>query len=593
MTVSALSLLSTFNLITTGDASDTAGIQGSAIIGGNLTGTTFFANNAPAQPVVYLYGTESGRVAIKNGGTLFMNGPPGNNVSLGNGSTVVTSGPPAPLSSFTDLLTNLSTTLGALPGNSSIIVRNGTIDFEARPNSGGEAVFNITAAALEADMRNNKIVFNLHGATGVIVNVTGNFIEPGSAKWNGPVQRDVLFNFVNATTVTVDKWRASILAPNATVHIANGLIDGSVFAKSFTGGGKLQNHPFAGTLCYLPGTQILTVTGERAIETLAEGDLVVTVAGGVRTLRPVKWVGYRRIDLAAHPRPDLAAPVLIKRSAIADNVPHRDLFVSPDHAICIDDTLFAARQLINGATIVPAPNRAAVDYIHLELDAHAVVIAEGLTAESYLDTGNRGFFANGGQPTILHPDLADRTDYPSREAGSCLPFVWQDAAVQPVWQRLADRAAALGQVAPAVATTTDPALCLEIEGQVIRPINRVGAACHFVLPAGTTSVRLVSRAAMPASLSPWLDDRRLLGVNVERITLHDSDGGVAEVPMDHPDLAEGWWSPEPGVGTLRRWTNGTAALSFPAEARPRILKIALAPGESHYAIAAGEPRLAA
>ena len=86
----------------------------------------------------------------------------------------------------------------------------------------------------------------------------------------------------------------------------------------------------------------------------------------------------------------------------------------------------------------------AIDYYHVELDQHAILLAEGLPAESYLDTGNRGFFSNSGEPLVLHPNLTDETDYPTREAGSCAPFVYEEASVRPVRQSLADRAAATG-----------------------------------------------------------------------------------------------------------------------------------------------------
>ena len=129
-------------------------------------------------------------------------------------------------------------------------------------------------------------------------------------------------------------------------------------------------------------------------------------------------------------------------------MPHTDLLVSPDHAVFVDGKLICARQLINGTTIRQETGWTAVEYFHVELDAHAILLAEGLPAESYLDTGNRGFFANSGEPLVLHPDLTDETDYPTREAGSCAPFVWDEASVRPVWQRLAERAAALGQPAP-------------------------------------------------------------------------------------------------------------------------------------------------
>ena len=69
-----------------------------------------------------------------------------------------------------------------------------------------------------------------------------------------------------------------------------------------------------------------------------------------------------------------------------------------------------------------------MEYFHVELDTHSVVLAEGLTSESYLNTtGTRQFFVNANEPVALHPQLTDETDYPSREAGSCEPFVCKRA----------------------------------------------------------------------------------------------------------------------------------------------------------------------
>ena len=47
---------------------------------------------------------------------------------------------------------------------------------------------------------------------------------------------------------------------------------------------------------------------------------------------------------------------------------------------------------------------AAVTYYHIELPQHDIVLAEGLPTESFLDTGNRDAFANGGGVTQIHPD---------------------------------------------------------------------------------------------------------------------------------------------------------------------------------------------
>src|SRR4029077_9499561 len=133
------------------------------------------------------------------------------------------------------------------------------------------------------------------------------------------------------------------------------------------------------------------------------------------------------------------APIRIERDAFADGIPHRDLLFSPDHAIFVNGMLICARQLVNGTTIRQDRDSSAVHYYHVELGEHSILLAEGLPAESYIDTGNRGFFANSGMPLALHPDLTDEADYPTREAGSCAPFVSDEANVQPVWQCLADR----------------------------------------------------------------------------------------------------------------------------------------------------------
>ena len=84
------------------------------------------------------------------------------------------------------------------------------------------------------------------------------------------------------------------------------------------------------------------------------------------------------------------APIRIERDAFADGMPHRDLLVSPDHAIFVDGKLICARQLVNGTTIRQERDWTAVDYYHVELDQHAILLAEGLPAESYSTPATAG-----------------------------------------------------------------------------------------------------------------------------------------------------------------------------------------------------------
>jgi hypothetical protein len=362
---------------------------------------------------------------------------------------------------------------------------------------------------------------------------------------------------------------------------------GTWYLDWMTVGGNTEVFVSDEAICYAAGTHILTVTGERTVEGLMAGDIVLTLADGELVAQPVKWIGRRRIDLTAHPHPETVAPVRIARGAFAEAMPHRDLLLSPDHAVFVDGKLICARQVVNGSTIRRETGWTAVEYYHVELDAHAVVLAEGLTAESYLNTGNRGFFANSREPLVLHPDLTDETDYPAREAGSCAPFVSDEVSVLPVWQRLAVRAAALGQPTPRLETTADPELRIVAKGRTVRPLYGENGLYIFALPKGATEVRLISRAGAPTDARPWLDDRRCLGVNVERIVLRGANE-LREVPVDHPGLSKGWHAVERNGVALRRWTNGDAVLSLPVLGGPAMLEIRASSGGMVYLADADE-----
>lgn len=218
--------------------------------------------------------------------------------------------------------------------------------------------------------------------------------------------------------------------------------------------------------------------------------------------------------------------------------------------------------MINGQTIRQEEGARSVRYFHVELETHAILLAEGMPTESYLDTGNRGFFINGGATLITDPDL-EGTGAVTRESNSCAPFRCDEPTVRPIWRRLADRALLLGHVEATRETSTNPDFVLAAGDRPVRPAYVEQGRHVFVVPAGVSRVRLRSRAASPTDCRPWLGDHRKLGISVHRIVLRGGHG-VAEVPLDHPDLSDGWWAPEQHGGVLTRWTDGDALLPIPA-----------------------------
>jgi hypothetical protein len=82
-----------------------------------------------------------------------------------------------------------------------------------------------------------------------------------------------------------------------------------------------------------------------------------------------------------------------------------------------------------------------VSYWHVELPHHDVILAEGLPVESYLETGGRSAFLNGGVVVSLHPNFSARV----WEAEGCAPLVVTGATVATVKGRLARRRAIIAR----------------------------------------------------------------------------------------------------------------------------------------------------
>ena len=307
--------------------------------------------------------------------------------------------------------------------------------------------------------------------------------------------------------------------------------------------------------CFAAGTRIATERGEIPVQALVPGDRVLTARRRGAPSSPVRWIGHRRLDLRAHPDPAAVRPIRIQAGAFGAARPVRDLWLSPDHAVLVGGALIPVRYLVNGATIAPDGDVDAVTYFHVELARHDVLLADGLPAESFLDTGNRGAFANGGPVVQLHPDFSREV----WQARGCAPLVLEGPRLSRARRRLLARASALGH-----RCTADPGLTAWQGGQPL-PMLAEGGVRLLRLCDPRQELRLVSRAWVPARMRADEADTRTLGIAVGRLWL---DG--REASLDSPALCRGWHMPEPGW----RWTDGDAAIAA-AGARELAFEIAM------------------
>jgi hypothetical protein len=163
------------------------------------------------------------------------------------------------------------------------------------------------------------------------------------------------------------------------------------------------------SFCFMAGTMIGAPDGEAPVETLKRGDLVMTVDGEAK---PVSWIGrqtvFRRFS---HPLRNW--PVRVAAGALGENIPARDLLLSPDHALRVGGVLANAGALVNGTSIrreTRAPETFV--YYHVELEDHALILAENAPAETFLDAVDRLGFDNWEEHLALYPEGRTVRDMP-------------------------------------------------------------------------------------------------------------------------------------------------------------------------------------
>ncbi len=140
--------------------------------------------------------------------------------------------------------------------------------------------------------------------------------------------------------------------------------------------------------CFVRGTMILTVDGEKPVEDLTPGDMIETRDNGAQ---PIRWIGTRTVSAEGR-----FAPIAIEAGTFGM---HRRLVVSPQHRVMLthwmaelmfgeDEVLVAAKNLVNDCSVrVLGPQdleNGEVEYFHLLFDQHQIIWSEGLATESFL-----------------------------------------------------------------------------------------------------------------------------------------------------------------------------------------------------------------
>ena len=291
--------------------------------------------------------------------------------------------------------------------------------------------------------------------------------------------------------------------------------------------------------CFLTGVGIATPSGDVLVESLAVGDLVLTASGAVR---PIEWIGTGNV-LTTRGRRTAATPVIVRKGALAHNVPNRDLHVTKGHSFLIDGVLIPVEFLVNHRSILwddHAPKE--VTLYHIELQIHDVLLANGAPAESYRDDGNRWLFRNAGR------------DWDQPAMDPCAPVLTGGPVVDAIWRRLLDRAGPR----PGLLLSTEPDLHLSVDGMRIDAASdQVGISLfRLSVPTPFTALRIVSRAASPAELG-LARDPRVLGVAIRRVVLRHGQR-ARMIDAADPRLVQGFHAYEPDA-TLR-WTDGDATL---------------------------------
>jgi choice-of-anchor A domain-containing protein len=253
-------ILTQFNAVVTGNFSTQHDVEGRLVAGNINNGgsSTFYEKPNPLSSPSSFQGVNA--LTIQNcpgcnvdngGGVNFVTSNAGT-FNLNGGGSVSQNNPSFAMSDFTTPLNALQAKLAGMIANSNFTSpNNNSLVFDVTPDASGTAVFDMTAAQLAGGPGDNyNITFaNETSASTIVINVTGSFTEGNGENFNGDtyLNQHVVWNFEDATGVSVKFWHGAVLAGDASVTNSSPM-EGFLYAKNFTGGGELHDFPFDGNV---------------------------------------------------------------------------------------------------------------------------------------------------------------------------------------------------------------------------------------------------------------------------------------------------------------------------------------------------------
>jgi hypothetical protein len=275
------------------------------------------------------------------------------------------------------------------------------------------------------------------------VGKTSTMIVSSGAVFNGGIGGFRYGDSIDLTHLALSVVEGEFNATTDTIATGNEgtLVFGNHAALLFSSDGD------GGTLitcaCFRRGTQITTEHGERPIESLQIGDRVLTKD---LELKPIRWIGRRHYAGSALIGRHEVLPVLVQSGALGDQLPRRDLWVSPEHALYLKGALVPASLLTNEVSILTDTSVHSVTYYHLEFCDQEVIFAEGAPAESFVDDDSRRMFDNAADYARRYPDAAHRSPT------FCAPRIEEGEPLEVLRAQLAE----IAGFAPLAAGTANP-----------------------------------------------------------------------------------------------------------------------------------------